>query len=324
MSISHWANGRSAAAYGAAYADSLQLWPIAYRTRFVETPFGRTHVVESGPPEGDPVVLIHAASLSATQWHLQAAQLGASRRVFALDILGDIGLSEQAAPMRTRKDAASWLAATLDGLGVERATFVGSSFGGFLSANLAVLDPDRVRALILLAPAATLQPFKLAANLMIRTGSLLPLPITVKPGLRGMMQGALPDPRIVRQMEVGVRGFRYDRRGIYPSELPDADLAAIACPTLVLLGDREMIYDPRRAADRAERLLPWGDVAVMPGVGHLLGMQDPASVNARLLGFLGAAKATPPPVAGDSVVRSLADATVDDTARVPVAPGVAR
>jgi pimeloyl-ACP methyl ester carboxylesterase len=318
MSISHWASARAADAYRAAYADSLRLWPIPYRTRCVETSFGRTHVVESGQEDGEPIVLIHAASLSATQWYLQAAELGRDHRLLAIDILGDIGLSEQAAPMRTRSEAAGWLAATLDGLGIERARFVGSSFGGFLSANLAALRPGRVGALVLLAPAATLRPFKLAANLMIRAGSLLPLPMTVKPGLRGMMQGALPDPSIVRQMEAGVRGFRYDRRGIYPTELPDADLASITCPTLVLLGDREMIYDAERAADRAWRLLPDREVAVIPGVGHLLGMQDPVRVNAWIRAFL---RAKAPPARG---VASATVPAVADAVGAPVAAGVAR
>jgi pimeloyl-ACP methyl ester carboxylesterase len=121
---------------------------------------------------------------------------------------------------------------------------------------------------------------------MIRTGSLVPLPLTVKPGLKGMMGGDLPDPRIVRQMEVGVAGFRYDRAGIYPSELPDEELAGIDRPVLVLLGDQEMIYDPSDAAERAARLLPHGEVEVLPGVGHLLGMQRPDVINARLRAFL--------------------------------------
>src|ERR1044072_8177586 len=123
MSISHWASSRAAAAYQAAYEEALRLWPTAYRTGFVETPFGRTHLVESGRPDGDPVVLIHAASLSATQWYLQAASLGADHRLLAIAILGDIGLSEQSAPMRTRRDAAEWLATTLEGLHVARAAF---------------------------------------------------------------------------------------------------------------------------------------------------------------------------------------------------------
>lgn len=152
--------------------------------------------------------------------------------------------------------------------------------------NLAVHHPDRVQALVLLAPAATLRPFRPLANLAIRMGSLVPLPATVRPGLRGMMGGALPDPRIVRQMEIGVAGFRYDRRGIYPSEISDPDLARIGCRTLVLLGDREMIYDAGEAASRARRLLPDAHVRVIPGVGHLPGMQRPDLVDPILRGFL--------------------------------------
>ena len=299
MSISHWADDRAAETYRAAYDRALELWPTPHRSRYVDTPFGRTHVVESGCASGQPVVLIHAASLSATQWHLQAADLGAGRHLFAIDIMGDIGRSEQSAAMRTRDEAAAWLAATLDGLGTGPATLIGSSFGGFLATNLALLRPDAVRSLVLLAPAATLRPVKPLANLMIRMGSLVPLPVTVKPGLRGMMGGELPDARIVEQMEAGVRGFRYDRRGIYPSEIPDAELSGLDCPVLVLLGDREMIYDPGEAARRAKRLLPAVEVEIVPGVGHLLGMQRPGYVNARIARFLRASPAarSPEPMA---------------------------
>ena len=178
-------------------------------------------MIVSGEPDGEPVVLLHAASLSAVQWYLQAEALGRTHRLYAVDLMGDIGLSRQRAEVHTRAQAADWLTTTLDGLELDRAALVGSSFGGFHATNLALARPDRVGSLALLAPAATLKPFKPLANLFIRTGSLLPLPMTVKPGLRGMMSGDLPDPRIVRQMQIGVAGFRYDRAGIFPSPVPD-------------------------------------------------------------------------------------------------------
>ena len=286
MRLSHWASQAARDEYAAAYAASLRLWPITFERRMVETPFGSTHVVVSGAPDGDPVVLVHAASLTAAQWYPQAAALGVDHRCYAIDIMGDIGLSTQTTAIHTRADAAAWLAAVTMGLGIDRATFIGSSVGGFQSTNLAVFRPDLVQGLVLLAPAATLRPFRFMANAVIRMGSLFPLPMSVKPGLKGMMQGGLPDGRIVHQMEVGVAGFRYDRHGIYPSELPDAELASIACPTLVLLGDKEMIYDPTEAADRARRLVPHADVEIVSGVGHLLGMQRPEIVNPRVATFL--------------------------------------
>jgi pimeloyl-ACP methyl ester carboxylesterase len=284
--VSHWIDRDAREAYARSYAAALGLWPTPFEHRDVPGPFGTTHVVVSGNPQGTPVVLIHAASLSATQWFHQAADLGADHRLYAIDIMGDIGMSTQTAPIHTREEAAAWLASVVRGLGLDSAVFAGSSFGGFQATNLAVHHPQLVRALVLLAPAATLKPFRLLANAMIRTGSLLPLPMTVKPGLRGMMSGALPDPWIVEQMETGVAGFRYDRAGIYPSEIPDAELAAIRSPALVLLGDQEMIYDPMAAADRAKRLLPEAEVEVVSDVGHLLGMQRPDIINPRILEFL--------------------------------------
>ena len=191
--LSHWARPEARLAYEAAYNAALELWPIEHQSRRIETPFGTTHIVVSGPPSGEPVVLIHAASLSATQWYLQAGDLGADHRLYAVDIMGDIGLSTQARAIHSRVDAAEWLASVFDGLGIERAVVVGSSFGGFQATNLAIARSDLVRALVLLAPAATLQPFRLLANLVIRAGSLVPLPISVRPGIRGMMSGTLPD-----------------------------------------------------------------------------------------------------------------------------------
>ncbi len=286
MTVSHWASAAHRSAYWAAYDASLGLWPIPHESQYVETTYGTTHVIVSGRAGGEPILMLHAASLSATQWYLQASDLGVEHSLFAVDIMGDIGRSTQVQPIHSRADAAAWLAEVLDGLGIDGAVFVGSSFGGFLSTNLAVLNPSRVRALVLLAPAATLRPFSPGANLLIRLGSLIPLPATVKPGLKGMMDGGLPDARIVRQMEVGVAGFRYDRAGIFPYEIPDAELQGIGCPTLVFIGDRERIYDPEKAAARARRLINGAEVELLPQLGHLPGMQRPDLVNPRIVSFL--------------------------------------
>jgi len=122
MGLSHWAHARDRDVYEEAYRTSLGLWPVAFESRHVETHFGSTHVVVSGAPDGEPVIALHAAALSATQWYPQAADLGDSRRLYAVDIMSDIGLSTQTRQIHTRREAAAWLASVLDGLELERAT----------------------------------------------------------------------------------------------------------------------------------------------------------------------------------------------------------
>lgn len=286
-SLSHWKDATARLGFESAYERAAaSLWPVPRESRSVATPVGTTHVLISGDPRGEPMLLLHAAGTTALLWHRQVAHFAGRYRIHALDIVGDIGLSAQTAPIHARSDADAWLAAVLDGLGLERAILVGSSFGGFLATSFALAHPERVQALVLLAPAATLQPFSPLANLTIWIGGRIPMPFTVRPALRTMTGGALPDARFIAVMEEGVRGFRYDPHGIYPSMIEDEELASLCAPTLVLLGSEEAIYDAERAAERARRLIPGVRAEVLPGLGHLLGLQRPDEIDALVLEHL--------------------------------------
>ena len=284
--VSHWAAAAARAKYAQTYDAAMGLWPAPVKRRFVTTPFGEVHCLESGAPESEAVILLPAAALGAIQWYPQAAALGSKYRVLAIDLLGDIGLSTQARPIRSRIDAADWIAAFLDALEIGRAVFIGSSFGGFLAANFAAHSAQRVSALGLIAPAATITPLALSAELMIRFGNLVPFPASVRPALRAMLNDVLPDMRLVALMESGVAGFRYDRSGVFPVALPVRDLNAIEAPTLVVIGGRERIYPARRAREHTQAKLPRAHLAFLDGVGHLPNLECPQELNAVLHTFL--------------------------------------
>jgi pimeloyl-ACP methyl ester carboxylesterase len=53
-----------------------------------------------------------------------------------------------------------------------------------------------------------------------------------------------------------------------------------------LLGDHEIMYDPRQALDRAARLVPGLQTDLIPHAGHVLNSDQPAIVDERILRFL--------------------------------------
>ena len=55
--------------------------------------------------------------------------------------------------MRTRADVVAWLDAVVDGLRIERAAFAGHSYGAWMATTYALVRPDLVDRLALLAPA---------------------------------------------------------------------------------------------------------------------------------------------------------------------------
>jgi pimeloyl-ACP methyl ester carboxylesterase len=57
-------------------------------------------------------------------------------------------------------------------------------------------------------------------------------------------------------------------------------------PALLLIGAGEKIYNPQKAIDRAQRLMPDLTAEIIPGVGHTLNMEQPETINALILRFL--------------------------------------
>jgi pimeloyl-ACP methyl ester carboxylesterase len=274
--------------YLAAYDETLSLWPVPFTNHTVSTPFAETHVIASGPQTGSPLVLLHATGMSGTVWFPNAGDLSRNHRTYAVDVVNEPGLTRQTSLLRNAADCASWLLAVLDALDVSRVTLIGSSYGGWLSINFALHSPERVEKLVLLAPAASLLPFTPGTLSLLKVLPYVP----VKPGGKRVLDMYLPgfdvEPLFARQFALGVRGFRYanPRKSVFPRPYSDEQLRAVSVPTLLLIGDRERIYDGPKALDRAGRLVSTIEKDVVPGAGHILAMQRPDLVNARTLQFV--------------------------------------
>src|SRR6476659_8897466 len=150
------------AAFRDAYQAMLRLWTVAPEAREVSTAGARTHVQTWGDPSAPPLVLLHGFQVTSTMWAPNAAAIGAVRRVFAPDTPADYGLSTATRTPRTVDDLMTWLDELLDGLGLAEVDLGGMSYGGWLSAHYAARRPERVRKLVLVAPATTFGRFSAA------------------------------------------------------------------------------------------------------------------------------------------------------------------
>jgi pimeloyl-ACP methyl ester carboxylesterase len=273
-------------AYQAAYAAVLEGWAQPFNELWVPTRYGETHVIASGPAGAPPVVLLHGFGVSAAMWAPNAAALSQGQRVYALDCLGQPGLSQQTAPMKTRADYTAWLSELFDALHLERAAVVGLSYGGWLAASLALEAPARVSRLALLAPAATLLPLRRRFFVMCLPMVLFPARATANFSFGWLAQGYRWDPSLGEPMILGMMHWQWPTASVYPAVFSDDELRALDVPALVLVGDREVIYAPREALERARRLMPCVQAELVPDGCHLLNGHQAGWVNDRLLRFL--------------------------------------
>lgn len=135
------------------YDEKMTEWPVTYEDVFVDTQYGKIHVIVSGPENAPPMFLLHASGVSGWSWKFNVEDLSQDYRTYIIDTLGDVGKSEYASLdniMRTGEDQANLYAEIADKLGIEKAVVVGASDGGAIASHYAIHYPERVEKLALL------------------------------------------------------------------------------------------------------------------------------------------------------------------------------
>jgi len=274
--------------YLEAYDAVLCDWPVPFDELDVATRLGSTHVIASGPHAAPPVILLHSLAASATLWLPNVAALSEHFRIYAVDVIGQTGKSVPARRIRDRHDMADWLGDVLDALGIRSASIVGSSYGGFLAMNQALLTPDRVERIVLISPAATFVGFSWKFHYVMR----------IKGPLRRWFRGKrAPDSTVLpggtplapsgwgKLMSVTMSVSA--RPDLAPAIVfSKRELSAIRAPTLLLIGEREMLYEPRATLELAAKRMPGLTGAVIPKADHLASLSAPAEINERIIRFL--------------------------------------
>lgn len=282
--IGHFGDAAAEARFRDAYAVALARLPEPVVVHEVQTGFGRVYVRRFGHDERTPMVLLPGRSGSTAMWEPNLPAWAAERRVHAVDVLGDAGSSVQEQPIRDARDQAAWLAATLEGIGLERAHLVGASFGGWLAVNLALHDAAAVASLSLIDPACVFARFPL--RMILASLAAMPAsPQWLRDRMLSWISGSAPveDEPVAQLISTAMREYRI---ATPPPAYPRDDaLRGLHVPALALIAGRSRIHDPRRALERT-RLLPDVEAELWAEASHAISGEFAGEVNGRVLEFL--------------------------------------
>lgn len=284
--ISVFRSPEGEAQYHTAYEAALNRWPVPYEELYIPTRFGDTHVIASGPKDATPVVLLHPSGCGAAIWYRNVGPLSQRYRTYAVDTLSEVNLSLVTRPIKSRQDFADWSVDLFDGLQIASANMVGNSFGGFVTLNMALYQPKRVKKVVLISPAATFDPMRPlyqrytpAYIFRYLTGSTR----LVLKAYEWLWQGYPKDECIGQlRMITAVEGVM--RHGA-PAVFSDEELRKIQTPVLLLIGDHEVIYKPEEVFRRATRLVAGLKAEMIPNANHNAGYTNAQVVNEKILEF---------------------------------------
>jgi pimeloyl-ACP methyl ester carboxylesterase len=255
---------------------------------------------------GPPLVLLHGAGDNALDWRWVLPALARTHRVYAPDLPGS---PDSARPAVDYSPAffERFVAGFLDALGVERAAVVGNSLGGLVALRLALSEPARVTALVLVDSAGlgrAVNPAFTSVNVFGPFEAAIPFwrtPVGARQRAWGRTAllfahtpGSVPGEWLAEQCRLALSpGYLEAHLTVLRAlvgpfgqrEVLVDRLLSLKMPTLVVWGARDRVFPESQARDAVARLQE-GSLALIPDCGHMPHVECPDRFLGALEGFL--------------------------------------
>jgi 3-oxoadipate enol-lactonase len=266
---------------------------------------GRLRYLEASAsvePARGTLVLLHAFPLTAQMWEGQMALAAHGWRVIAPQLRGFGGGTAGSAgsddpPAASVDDYAGDVVDLLDALHIEQAVVGGLSMGGYVAFALLRRAPTYVRGLILADTRSQgdtpegVEGRKKQLQLLAEQGDAgrETLVAQMLPKLLGASTRAERPDLAERVRELALSSGAPAIAGAIRALMtrPDSTslLAAIRCPTLIVVGEEDVLTPPSFSTEM-HRGIAGSTLQVIPGAGHLSSLEQPAAFNSALAAFL--------------------------------------
>jgi 2-hydroxy-6-oxonona-2,4-dienedioate hydrolase len=251
------------------------------------------HYLEAGS-SGPPVILLHGLGGDATNWALTIPALASKYHVYALDQIG-FGKSDKPIINYRVATLVEFLDQFYRKLGIEKATLVGNSLGGWTAAAYTIAHPQKVEKLVLVSSAGY-TPKRYGAQEIPKSLYYALNPSTTA-DLKRLLEtifydrSMLSDAFIAQAFTAKLkRGDGYTINAFIDSILRGEDfidekVKAIKTPTLVIGGREDRLTPPAMAEAFAEDI-PGAQKLIIEKCGHVPQLEKAMIFNSTLLKFL--------------------------------------
>jgi pimeloyl-ACP methyl ester carboxylesterase len=271
-----------------AYDRAMDDLPQPDRTLDVRTGYGvvRLYHFEGANPDAAPLLLLPGTMSASPVWADNLPSLLRLRSVYAVDLLGEPGMSVQQRPISNPRDHAQWLHDMLLALPEPQVHLVGLSIGGWTAMNLAVHRPQKLASVTLIEPVRVYAELSFGAIVRSIPASVRWLPKSFRDDFSSWTANDAPveDVPVAQMIEAGMQTYVSKKSG--PTRLTEKQLAAVRIPTLTLLAGKSRMHDTGKATEVARRAPAGATVIVYPDASHAINGEYPDRIATDVGTFL--------------------------------------
>lgn len=243
------------------YKHVLSQFPFGQQ--YINTTFGQTFMLTAGQESNPPIILLHGSCSNSAFWFPEIMALSNDYRVYAVDIIGEAGNSEEYRPDLNSDAFAIWMKDVLDALGLGKTIIIGNSLGGWMALKFATAYPERVSRLALLASAGLAE---VRPHFISNVEQTRQVDGTVPIGADIIGEHDIPK-EVIDFMNLIAESYNpIQHLPVYGDE----QLKRLNMPVLFIDGENDVIIDADRSAQRLSRLVPSAEIHLLMNCGHVL------------------------------------------------------
>ena len=238
---------------------------------YVETSFGRTHLIETGNKTGKPLLVFHGGN-STTAYNLLLCRfLLNDFHVYAVDTIGHPGKSDEVCLSHRGYDYGKWASEVIDAIGYGKIACFGGSFGGGILAKLMCVAPEKVDKAVLLVPAGISNAIPISSLKMMIP--LLQYRITkqekyiIKTALYIALHENVLDEDTLNILKDSFDNVK-TKVGM-PTNIDAKKLQKYHSPTLVIASEKDCLFPAKKVLYRASQIISDCQTVELKGSGHM-------------------------------------------------------
>lgn len=257
------------------YDNILKKWPVDNRQYTIKTQYGKTFIIESGNKKKSPLLLIHGSVSNSFTWASDVKSLSEHFNVYAIDIIGEAGYSDDSRPQYDSGAYPIWINEIIDALGYEKVYIAGASLGGWIALSYATNYRDRVEKMVLLCPGGL---YKQKTSFLFK---VLPLRFLGKWG-QNQISKIINGGKSLKTTEIGMKEAleytgviskyfkpRLDKLPIYSGD----SLKRLTMPCLVMFGDQDNLLYAKESMEHIKAYARNVETETLVNTGHAISNQ---------------------------------------------------
>ena len=253
------------------YDDQLSRLSTPWKDVYIDTSFGKTHIIETGNMSGEPLLFFHGGNSTSAYTLLTLDFIMADFHIYAVDTIGHPGKSAETSLSHKNYDYGKWAGEVIDKLGFESMCLFGGSFGAGIIAKTMCVCPDKVKKSVIYVPSGIKNaPAIKSCKMMI---PMIKYWITGKDEWlkKVFLPLAITEENITEDIyETAKLSISYSKvKAGMPSDVDEALMKKCNAPTLVMAAENDCLFPGKGVIERAERIISNCETYLLKGRGHM-------------------------------------------------------